>query len=764
MPKKFLLAFILSAAFFTLSAQNVTVTIRDASGEALTGITITAADKSRKTVSSAVSDEMGKAELSISNYPASISIEDLFWRSEETLLTSVPAGTITLQAYKKNAAINEVVVTGVGRPTRLDEAVSSYRIISADDIRAMGAVTLNDALRNQLGINISQDGVLGSQINMRGLSGSNIKILIDGLPVNGREGSNIDLSQLNLANIERVEIVQGPMNVMYGSDGIGGVYNLITKTNQKSASAGANAYYESVGRYNFGFDLSKAWGKHNLSVNGTRNFSQGWDPNYDTVRNPSWKPKEQYIGNLKYTYRLSENATITYGLDFVRENLTIKGPMPEYYFEDNRTAFDTYLATTRLINRLQLKWRTGANGYWESNNSYARYYRKRTTYLTDLSTLDRKLSTNDGDQSVNSFDNITSRTTYNNKTGIFNYTFGYDINLEFAKGVEKIKDGNKFIGDYALFLTADIKAFNTLTLQPGFRIIHNTVYQAPLSPSLSLLYKPARQLQVRGSYSRGFRAPALKELYLNFFDTNHDIIGNSDLQAEYSHHYQVSTGYTFFERNGNSFTTTITGYYDDVRNQILLADASDSLKEIYGVDTGEVLYIYSNVGRSRILVLQLNNELKYNNLHLTAGMSYTKSFQTLSYDDNGEQLAAITPSFHYFELNGSARYEIKKWKAGISLFYKYTGSQPQLGMIDGGSIFGNKRTNDYHNIDISAEKRFWKDRIQLTAGIRNLANISVLGFSGVGSGGTGGSAHSSGRPLLTTGRSFFSSLRIQLSK
>src|SRR5690606_31378648 len=99
---------------------------------------------------------------------------------------------------------------------KLDEAVSVYRIISAADIRSQGAVNLQDALRNQIGINIGQDGVLGGTINMQGLSGDNVKILIDGLPVNGREGQNIDLSTIVMANIERIEIVQGPMSIMYG--------------------------------------------------------------------------------------------------------------------------------------------------------------------------------------------------------------------------------------------------------------------------------------------------------------------------------------------------------------------------------------------------------------------------------------------------------------------------------------------------------------------------------------------------------------------
>lgn len=760
-----LLLTILSAPIF--AQDQLQVLVLDETGEQLAGVPVSVQDKASKSLSTSITDEKGIATINVASYPATVVIDDIQFDTDAKTVYSKPANKLVLNVKKKLSGINEVIVTGVGRPTRLDDAVSTYRIISSADIKAMGAVTLNDALRNQLGVNLKQDAMLGSQVNMRGMSGNNIKILVDGLPVNGREGGNVDLSQMNLANIERIEIVQGPMNVMYGSDGIGGIYNLITKTNNKSKSVGANAYYESMGRYNFGVDAAKSWGKHNISLMGTRNFSHGWDPNYDTVRNPLWSPKEQYIGNLKYTYRFNDFASMTYGMDLTAEELILRGGLEEYT-AFNPLARDGYYNTTRWANRLQFKWRTGTNGYWESNNSYSLYHRKRTTYLTNLSNLDRKLSPTEGDQSVISFNNVTSRTTYNNRSGIFNYTFGYDVNLEYANGEEKIKDGSKFIDDYALFLTTDIKVHDRLVLQPALRIIHNTAYNAPLSPSFGMMYRVAEKMKVRASYSRGFRAPTLKELYLNFVDANHAIVGNPELKAEYSNHYQFSTGYTFFENKSTYLTSSITAFYDDVKDQIAIS--SDS-----SIVTGNPLIpeeirnrqpsIYSNIGRSRILALQLSNEFAYNQFRLTFGGSYTKSFATESYGGGEANLLYITPDFHYFELNGSIRYYVPEWKIGVSAFYKYTGSQPILGMIDGGSIFGGATTLDYHNIDISIDKSFWKERVQLTVGVRNLTDNTIISYSNAGVSSGSGSGHSSGSGMnLSVGRTVFTSLRFQLHK
>ena len=81
---------------------------------------------------------------------------------------------------------------------------------------------------------ITQDPALGSSLKIKGLSGNNVKILIDGVPVIGRMGGNIDLSQLNLYNIDHIEMVEGPMSVMYGSDALAGAINIITKENRNS--------------------------------------------------------------------------------------------------------------------------------------------------------------------------------------------------------------------------------------------------------------------------------------------------------------------------------------------------------------------------------------------------------------------------------------------------------------------------------------------------------------------------------------------------
>lgn len=126
------------------------------------------------------------------------------------------------------------MVTGQYGANTADQSVYKVRVIDESRIKAQGAVNLRDVLTNDLNIRLSNDPVLGSSLTMMGVGGENIKILIDGVPMVGRTNGNIDLSQINLNNVERIEVVEGPLSVSYGTNALGGAINLITKKTKKT--------------------------------------------------------------------------------------------------------------------------------------------------------------------------------------------------------------------------------------------------------------------------------------------------------------------------------------------------------------------------------------------------------------------------------------------------------------------------------------------------------------------------------------------------
>jgi outer membrane receptor for ferrienterochelin and colicins len=138
---------------------------------------------------------------------------------------------------KKNFALlkqisilySEIVTTGQYSPTLSTNSIIKVDVLDRDFIKSKAANNLRDLLMQEGAININQDAQLGSNLSINGLGGENVKILVDGIPVIGRTNGNIDLSQLSLTNIDRVEIVKGPMSTLYGTDALGGVINLISK-------------------------------------------------------------------------------------------------------------------------------------------------------------------------------------------------------------------------------------------------------------------------------------------------------------------------------------------------------------------------------------------------------------------------------------------------------------------------------------------------------------------------------------------------------
>lgn len=458
--------------------------------------------------------------------------------------------------FQMNSAISlydEVVVTAQYKKQRIDQSVHQVNIIDKEKIENMAAQNLKDVLTNQLNVRLSEDNVLGSSMQLQGIGGQNVKILVDGVPMTGRLNGNIDISQIPMDNVERIEIIEGPLSVSYGTDALAGTINIITKKKaEKGLSILSNNYYESNGRYNNTGSISFRKSKHQLSLEGGRYFFDGWNPDHapffvenkpiaDTSRVKQWNPKEQFFGTLKYGYQFKKMQLQFISSNFHEEVINRGTPRPPY----EQTAFDDYYQTIRLNQRFNLNGGVGKNHRFTVIGAYNGYQRKKNTYLRDLTTIEDVLSSNPEDQDTSAFHTFISRGNIvrAKDSAKINYELGYDVSYETAVG-KRIKDGQQSIGDYALYATAEYRPIQRLTLRPGLRWAYNTTYEAPLVPSFhtkfNLLEKKNHKMQLRASYARGFRAPSIKELHFFFVDINHNIQGNPDLKAETSNNFNVS--------------------------------------------------------------------------------------------------------------------------------------------------------------------------------------------------------------------------------
>ena len=284
-------------------------------------------------------------------------------------------GTTLLKAQNKSADtsqlnklqnLSELVVTGQYGESSTSKSIYKVKLIDNKRIQAQGAVNLKDVLSNELNIRINQDPLLGSSISLQGVSGQSIKILFDGVPIIGREGGSIDLSQINMNNVERIEIVEGPMSVNFGTDALGGVLNIITKKpKQNELKANLNTYYESIGAYNADLGLGLANKKWNSQLNLGRNFFQGYSLD-ENSRVMLWKPREQYFGDINFG-KIIKDGSIKFQNNIFNEKISNKGEVniniplqkayanDSYYFTRRITSslfYDKKVTTNRHINML----------------------------------------------------------------------------------------------------------------------------------------------------------------------------------------------------------------------------------------------------------------------------------------------------------------------------------------------------------------------------------------------------------------------------
>ncbi len=645
---------------------------------------------------------------------------------------------------------NEVVVTGQYTPRSISESVHNIKVIDKKKMEMMGAVTLDDVLYNELFVRLSQDNILGAGMSLQGVSGENVKILRDGVPVIGRMNGNIDLSQLNLSDIERIEIIEGPLSVTYGTNALGGTINLISKKAKKQLTSGGGQFFtDNTGNYNANLNFQTSVRNHSFTANAYRNFFDGWslgENDYfdfrkqiaDTNRWKQWKPREQYGVEAGYTYQLKKwNLGFRSGI--FTETILNRG-LPTYpYYE---RAFDDKYYTKRFDNSVQFGYRGDNERSFNGFIAYNQYTRHKNTFIRDLTTLSEQLTPTVGDQDTTQFFLINSRATYSAKLNDwFKYEWGYDINIETASG-ERIDQDFRKQNDYAMFASAELEAVKGFIVRPALRYSYNTRYDVPLIPSLNLKYNVGK-FDIRASAARGFRAPTLKELFFYFVDINHNIIGNRDLKSEDSWYYSLQGTRRFNFDKGN-VRATAGVFTNHITNLISLAQINN------------VEYSYINVGRYAARGGNLEGVLQWGNLENTLGASMTGRYNQLSEYFGDTKKYFYTPEFRW-----NVSYNWIKQQMTFSSFLKYQGKLQGYALQSDNSV-GLTYINPYTTWDISVSKKCWKQRMTTTAGIRNLLNITnVTSITGGGEGAHSGTSYN---VPVSTGRMFFVSWSFHISK
>lgn len=662
------------------------------------------------------------------------------------------SGVDATKASDTTRSLNEVVITGQSEPQSLRNSVYQVRTIDSERIRLRGATNLQTILNTELGIRFSNDLTLGtSDIQLMGITGRGIKILLDGIPLTDRGDSRESLGQVDINTIEKIEIVEGPMSVIYGTDALAGVINIITKKAQDGSSITVNARLQEEtagdeynaltkkGTHNQGVGVTWQNAYLQLSGNVTRNNFGGWQ-GASTGRAQAWKPKDQmlYTAGTRFT---GKQWNVWYRFNGTDETITSLGNLNLL-----KEAGDQEYISKRWLHQVQSEWKVNEKLSLTAVGSYTDYSRRTLSTKID-STGRRTLSLEPGSQDKSIFTTAFFRGTAFYKAGDhLSVLAGIDFSNNNASGARI--NGTPTINEYALFVAPEIRFGQFFKLTPGLRFLKNSVYDAPpVIPSLNGKLTLSKSLDFRFGYARGFRSPALRELYFDFHDASHSINGNVNLKAEYSNSFNSFLVWQAVSCEELRINSTLGGFYNVFHDLIDTAiDPNDRTQTTY-----LNIHLFKTTGFS------FDNKLFWKNLQATVGATYIGRYNEFS--ESPQDFGSLPEFVWSTEINANLLYTFKKAGASINLFYKFSCKRPIYETADQVNIH-LAETEGFHMADLTFSKTLGQ-YVNLLGGIKNLFDVTNLQNTSTDTGG----AHSTGGAVpMSFGRSYFLGLVFQWTK
>lgn len=576
---------------YAIMAQKDTYTIKgkvtDIENEPLPGVYITTGNLGAQTNYKGEylikNIPVGKVKLSSMYYSAFSPVSHEFDLCKDT--------TIIFTLKEDALNLQEVVVTGTRTEKRLSETPILTTLIKDREIRKAGAVSALESLMDNIpGIVISPNA-MGNNMRIKGLNSRYILFLVDGeRMVSEGAGGNVNLDQIDVNTIDRIEVINGAASALYGSNAMGAVINIITKKPAHRIEAGANVINESYNTWKTKVEVGSKLNAFATRLSAFRHSSDGFGGD----------------GKGSYAARYEDWGT-TLNLAYTPSPRTTVNANGRYFRHEIFNPVNSMNVTHKLTHTLA----AGANGQYTSAD------KRNTMRLSvnwdkyfDYRVMEKK---DNATEKQNTADYISSRfiNTFNaNKT--LELIGGIEYNHEQIYAIKTLGSTptTRSINDANVFGQADWKILSNFDLVVGARYTYNEQFKSAFTPKLALMYDLAG-LKFRGSIGSGFRAPSIKELY---YDFDHQgmfwVYGNPDLKAEKGLYSSLSVEYT-----KGSFNTSVSGYYNNINNKITQYDVINTIggKEKY----------YKNVSSATLKGVDINaSYVFFRNFLLKGNYSY----------------------------------------------------------------------------------------------------------------------------------------------
>ena len=466
--------------------------------------------------------------------------------------------------------LNPIVVTGSGHHQRLKSTATPVHVLSAQEITEQGITTFDEALTRMMPQTSMAPNSMGSFLRLNGLGNKYILILINGQKLSGDISSNIDLNRVNMARVKRIEILDGAASSLYGSDAIGGVINIITDqptsdlcsvTNTTKVS-GHGVLTESINldifTKGFGSYTSFTHDRADSYQNNNLEYVKGSDTETRETIAPFFTGYRSSIVGQKFTYAPNQHLALNAGMEY------------SYKITDRPATREDITGGTDYEMRYKgLRWNIGGIYKFSAKNSL------QANFTVDRFRYGKEYDVETKDYAVGDYVQSKKQRSMEGElkailglmegsTTIFGANYRKDY-LTATSG-----DIHQHAYTLAAYAQHEHRILRNVTATVGLRYTHHETFGNQFSPKAVLMYAPGN-FRFRATYSQGFRAPGLDEIYYHYFSVNRGkaqiIFGNPDLKAERSHYVSLSAEY-----RSDLLAVSVTGFLNRINDMVVRQD------------------------------------------------------------------------------------------------------------------------------------------------------------------------------------------------
>ena len=449
--------------------------------------------------------------------------------------------------------ISPIVVTATKQATLRENIAASVTVITRQDMESQSATTVTEVLRNLAGVDLVSLGTLGDDqdVRIRGADRDEVLVLLDGIPINNlREDRASFLGIIPLEIVEKIEVVRGSQSVLYGSDAVGGVVNIITRPGSPGRQLTLGFEGGNLGTFREFLGASGASDKISYSTALSRVDQEGRFPR-DAFG--------AYTLHGNFTYRPSSKLSFNFGTDYFHANQEIfyeflnsfdpaTGNVLVRIDPDNNSDLKREILVSRAdVKATPLSW-------WNMEVLYG-------FFLDHDSTRNSAIGDTVPDGFVPGEQDFKGRgdrhfvdlrnffREYESENFSAHLTVGFEFKHEkfgFSDPISMLvfpdvgQDDTR--NNYAPYFMQRFKFLkDALIVSAGARYDRNTTFGNEWSPQASILYKLNKTgTSVHFSYGEGFHAPTILEFFTAVLQQQLNLpFIAARLQAELSQSYEA---------------------------------------------------------------------------------------------------------------------------------------------------------------------------------------------------------------------------------